>query len=334
MRPMNPADTLVVGIDGGGTRTRVVAVDGTGVLVGHREVGSINLDDVPWDAARHRLRDALAALRRDTGRDGPFDAGFLGMGGVLAARDRDAMRDLAAQAGLAPDERIGVHHDAFAALEGGLLGAPGIIVVAGTGSISFGRNGDGAEAKCGNWGPALGDEGSGHWLGREALRATAHAYDGRRPETSLARTTLAWLGIDDPDELLGRVHRNDLTRSTIASYAPTVLRLADEGDPVATDIVRDGTRLLATTVRIVHGRLFEAETVEGIIIGGLGGNETYRAAFEQAVHAVAPNLRFVEPSLRPVLGSARLALRQASIVPDANIDRNLLAASDVLPESF
>lgn len=334
MRPMNPADTIVVGVDGGGTRTRVVAVDGTGVLVGHHEGGSINLDDVSRDAARHRLRDALTALRRDIGRDGPFDAGFLGMGGVLAARDRDSMRDLAVEAGLATKERIGVHHDAFAALEGGLLGAPGIIVVAGTGSISFGRNDAGAEAKCGNWGPSIGDEGSGHWLGREALRATAHAYDGRRPETSLARTTLTWLGLDDPDELLERFHRDDLTRSAIASYAPTVLRLADEGDPVATDIVGEGTRLLATTVGIVYGRLFEPETVEGIIIGGLAGSETYRAAFEQAVHAVAPNLRFVEPALRPVLGAARIALRQAAIVPDADIDQNLLAASSVLPESF
>lgn len=331
---MNPADRLVVGVDGGGTRTRLVAVDGTGMLVGHHEVGSINLDDVPRDAARHRLRDALEALRQVVGRDGPFDAGFLAMGGVLAARDRASMRHLAVEAGLAPEERIGVHHDAFAALEGGLLGAPGIIVVTGTGSISFGRNGDGAEAKCGNWGPSLGDEGSGHWLGREALRATAHAYDGRRPETSLARTTLAWLGVDDPDELLERVHRDDLTRSVIASYAPTVLRLADEGDPVASSIVREGTRLLATTVAIVYGRLFEAETVDGIVIGGLASNEIYRTAFEEALLAVAPNLRFVEPALRPVLGSARIALRQAAIVPNAEIDRNLLTASSVLPTSF
>ncbi len=331
---MNPADMIVVGIDGGGTRTRIVAVDGTGVLVGYAEFDSINLDDVPRDDAHLRLREALANLRQEVGRNAPFDAGFLGMGGVLAARDRASMRRLATAAGLAHEERIGVHHDAFAALEGGLLGAPGIIVVAGTGSICFGRNHDGHEAKCGNWGPSLGDEGSGHWLGREALRATAHAYDGRRPQTSLARAALTWLGIDDPDELLERVHRNDLTRSVIASFAPTVLRLAREGDPVATDIVREGTRLLATTVDIVYRQLFEPEPVDGIVIGGLAGDENYWDAFDQAVHAVVPNLRIVRPVLRPVLGSARIALRQVGIVPSDDIDENLLAASATLPASF
>ena len=331
---MNPADIIVIGIDGGGTRTRAVAVDGVGVLVGHKEFGSINLDDVPQDEAQLRLLEAITDLRGESGRDKAFDAAFLGMGGVLSARDRASMRRLALDAGLAHEDRVGVHHDAFAALEGGLLGAPGIIVVAGTGSICFGRNREGREATCGNWGPSLGDEGSGHWLGREALRATAHAYDGRRPETSLARAALAWLDIDDPDDLLARVHRDDLTRSVIASFAPTVLRLAREDDPVANDIVREGTRLLATTVDTVYRQLFAPAPVDAIVVGGLAGDAIYWEAFDQSVHAVLPNLRIVRPVLRPVLGAARMALRQAGVLPDDGIDENLLAASTDLPASF
>lgn len=326
--------TVVLAIDGGGTRTRLVAADGGGRLLGHAESTSINLaDHAPEDAVRV-LRAAVTHLREaaDLG-DAPIDDAFFAVGGVLTERDREAVRNVAAAAGVAPAGRTGIHHDAFAALEGGLLGKDGMIVVAGTGSICFGRAADGREAKCGNWGPLLGDEGSGHWLGREALRAVVHAHDGRGGSTSLASAALSYLGIERIDDMLRRVHADGFDRAAVARFAPIVLELAERGDAVAREILRRGCRELARCVAVVQDRLFAGAGSSLLATGGLGKNPTYIGEFVRQVRRLAPGASLEAPALPPVLGALRLSLVLAGNSASDEIDARLREASEELPAS-
>lgn len=320
----------VLGIDGGGTRTRAAVLDETGRMRAFAEGASVNLDDHPPAEATRRLQELLAELRRtDPSASAPFDAAFLGLGGVLSRRDRHEARRVAFAAGLAAEGALQVHHDAYVALEGGLSGAPGVLVVAGTGSNCFGRAADGAEARSGNWGPILGDEGSGHWLGLEAIRATARAHDGRGRPGPLSDAVLAWLGLDDPEELLRAVHVGGPSRADIAAFAPTLLRLAAEGDPVARDILARGCDELASCLQVVAVTLFpRADTVPVLVTGGLGANPTWWDAFAAAASDRVPAIVWRTAQLPPVLGAGRLALTRAGVRVDAAVDRALRNAAD------
>ncbi len=325
--------TVVVGIDGGGMRTRLVAADAEGRVRAAVEAASINPDDHDEAHVAQVLRAAVAELARDAARSG-FDAAFLALGGVRSEHDRRAALRMAEAAGVAPADRIGVHHDAFAALEGGLLGAPGALLVAGTGSIVFGRDGDGREATCGDWGPLFGDEGSGHWLGREALRAVAHAYDGRGGATVLTDVVRARLAIDSVDELLRRIHDADVDRAAIASLAPDVLRAVRDGDAVADGILGRGCQELARCVALIAERLFAGSQLPLVVTGGLTKDATYLAALQRRVREAAPSARFTEARLPPVLGAVRLALARAGWPASAEVDGRLVRARKSLPASF
>lgn len=326
--------TRVLGIDGGGTTTRLVLADGDGHILGARSAASINLDDHPREHAVRVLREAVGTLAGAGGNHAwAVDAAIFAVGGVASDRDRGAMRSVAVEARVAAPERIGVHHDAFAALQGALLGRGGMLLVLGTGSVCFGRTDDGREAKCGNWGPLLGDEGSGHWLGLEAVRAVVRSHDGREGVTALSGDVLAALDIGHPYDVLRRIHESDVDRTRIAGLAPILLRHAADGDALARDILDRGCALLAECVAVVHRRLFLQEHVELAFTGGLTKSATYMAAMEKRL-GVVPDVRLADAALPPVLGAVRLALAMAGRAPTPAVDARLAAAQADLPDAF
>lgn len=298
--------------------------DGEGRVVGGTVAESINLDDHPEQHAVRVLRAALAELSAtDEGGPPEVDAAYFCLGGVLDEVDRRAVRAVARAAGLSAAVSVSVAHDALGALVGGLAGREGMVLVAGTGSVCFGRTHDGREALCGNWGPLIGDEGSGYWLGREALRAVARARDGRGATTALVSDVLDALAIDHPDGLLRRIHQPDVDRGVIAGLAPLVLARATEGDQVAEQVVDRGCALLCECVEVVRAALFTAGDAELTTTGGMTKNPTYMRALEQQLALRAPGVRLVAPALPPVLGAARLALELAGCRVTPEVDARL-----------
>jgi N-acetylglucosamine kinase-like BadF-type ATPase len=151
--------------------------------------------------------------------------------------------------------RVIVVNDALIALAAGSRGEPGIVIIAGTGSIAYGRNARGATARAGGWGHMIGDEGSGYWIGREALAAVMRASDGRGPSTELTGEVLRHFDVTDLSRLPRIVYDREQPRMSVAALGPTVQQASDRGDAVATRILERATEELALAARSVAERL-------------------------------------------------------------------------------
>ena len=179
----------------------------------------------------------------------------LGMAG--ADRDdeqalvRDIMRRIGARA------RVVVVNDALVALVAGIGDGPGVVIISGTGSIAYGRSADRA-ARAGGWGHVLGDEGSGYWIGRQALRAVARGADGRGPATSLTPRVLNHFAVAKPADLIAEVYDRQLPHHALAQIARLVQQARDEGDEVATQILEQAAHELVRAARSVVERLSHA----------------------------------------------------------------------------
>jgi glucosamine kinase len=194
----------VAGVDGGGSKTRTVVADETGRVLGTADgppsavrAGAVGGAEHSADVVAAAVRDALEAAGLTGARVQAIVAGVAGTG---REPERDALWQALTARAVA--EEISVVPDAAIALDDAFGDGPGVLLIAGTGSVAFARGPDGTFARAGGWGPVLGDEGSGGWLGRRALNAAVASLDGREPETALANALLAAVELDDPAGLV------------------------------------------------------------------------------------------------------------------------------------
>jgi glucosamine kinase len=321
--------TFVVGIDGGGTRTRAVIVDASGIELGRGEsAGAVATAGEPEKAAGAVVAAIAAALadmsaagsdtvaRSDTAAifdpktgfpavDLPAAVLFAGLagGGVKAAREgvASALEEL----GVARSVRVGT--DVEAAFADAFPEGPGILLIAGTGSIAWGRDVDGGLHRVGGWGQQLGDEGSGYALGMNALRLVTRAHDGRAGPTRLTEVLLVATGCALVDELVP--WSADASKSGVAALAPLVVEAADGGDEAAGLIVEAAVDDLVAHVSVLRATV--GPEVEIVLWGGLladGGPLGARALSALEREGCAVSSRTVDPPM----GAARIA---RSILP-------------------
>lgn len=182
---------VVVGIDGGGTKTQAMLMDENGKVLGSGLGGPSNYDDIGVEATTANIAGAVESACQASGIERrSFDAAFLGLAGVVSPTDRNIIHTIATSLELAPSERIQVDHDCRIALAGGLSGRPGMAQIAGTGASSYGRTSDGREWRSGGWGHLLSDEGSSYWFGIEAIKVALRCYDGRQAPSTLYNQVL------------------------------------------------------------------------------------------------------------------------------------------------
>jgi N-acetylglucosamine kinase-like BadF-type ATPase len=188
------SEEVLVVLDGGGTRTRCLAISRSGLVLGGAESAASNDLQVGAGAAlaavEQALREAIAAGGVPRDRVAAVSAGLAGVDvdGAGGGRWVDAFRAMGFPTAF-------VHGDMMAAHRGALAHAPGIVAVAGTGSVTVGIGDDGEVVKVGGWGPIYGNEGSAQWIGREGLRAAARAADGRGPSTLLVERLGRGVGV-------------------------------------------------------------------------------------------------------------------------------------------
>lgn len=314
-------DGVVLGIDGGGTRTRAVLVDAGGTVLGVGVAEGSNVHDVgPTVAGRH-LRAAVErawAVREGAPRR-IVAAGFC-LAGLVTDADRTVAMAAVAEAGLLTDGTILVlDHDGAAAVAGAHLGDPGLVLIAGTGSACYGRGVDGAVLRVGGWGWWFGDEGSGAWLGREALVAVAEATDGRGSATALSAAVLEQLECSDADELLYRVYVRGLDRAGTASLAPLVFVSAAERDAVASAIVQRAADHLARAVEAAV-RAIGTERPPLALVGGVATAAAMRAPLDRALERRGVDVDIVDAAVAPPFGAALLALERRGPVTTGTLE--------------
>lgn len=303
---------LFLGIDGGGSGTRVLAIDAAGAVVGRGGAGPSNPNQVGWDGVARAIREAAAG----SGAAGPFAGVHAGIAGVATPEARAKVCTVLAELGLGAPGVTSAGHDLEIALAGGLSGRPGVVLVAGTGSACFGRNARGDAWQAGGWGPVLDDAGGGYWLGLRAIMTAVRSEDGRGPATALRTVVLGATGALTLRDVLAMIQDGSLDRKAVAALAPQVIGAAQRKDPSAQVVVALGAAELGLMAGAVATKLgMAAGEVEVAITGGVGKSVVYGAVVEAAVKKRVAGARFTKPELSAVAGAVVLAATRAG-APD------------------
>jgi N-acetylglucosamine kinase-like BadF-type ATPase len=302
---------IFLGIDGGGTGCRAVLVDETGAVLGVGSAGSSHYHNVGIKSATNQLQCAThAALRQARLSKDSIEVAFLGLSGIKGSTDIVRMTAAVKSAGLAPAGTITVANDLWNALAGGLEGAPGIALIAGTGGNCLGQDASGKSFMCGGWGWLLDDLGAGFGIGTAGLRAAVRAADKRGDSTRLLDAALAFLGVSDPDALSERIYGGNCSPSSVAAFAPVVSRLASEGDARALAILEGGAEALAELISTTASNLAFSRPPDIVLLGGcICSGGPYRPLVERAVQRACPQGRLRAPMHGPLYGAALNALR-------------------------
>jgi N-acetylglucosamine kinase-like BadF-type ATPase len=210
-----------------------------------------------------------------------------------------------------PIPEISLETDARVALAGATGNLPGIVIIAGTGSIACGINARGRFARAGGWGPTMGDEGSGSYIGRRALEAVVMAYDYRGEPTSMMEPVLRHFGVLSPPELPPVIYDSPAeVLGKIAQLSKIVVNAAQEGDKVAVEILKDAAVELARAATAVIEQLrMEKESFIVAYVGGVfEAGELILAPLRDEIQKVAPNAEIAPPIDPPVIGAVKMAI--------------------------
>jgi len=245
-----------LGIDGGGTKTRCVLADET-VILARVICGGSNMIRLGEAQAGEALRSAIQQVC-SAARISPQQISATSVGAAGAARPEISakIRSLLGELALRNVEVVG---DTVIALEAAFGSGPGIIAIAGTGSIVYGRNAAGDTARAGGWGFAVSDEGSGHWIGRRSISAILNAHD-EGCATALTDLIFKSWKIGTIDELVQ--HANSTPPPDFSRLFAVVLRAADGGDSIARALLAEAGSKLAALAAIVIRRLAQKKTSE------------------------------------------------------------------------
>ena len=295
----------MLGIDAGGTKTVCLLADADGRILSQARGGGANLQaagELEVEKVLHRVMEEAIGER-----DVRPHAVCLGIAGVDRPGDADAVRGIMHRLGF--KSRTLIVNDALVALVAGVGDDPGVVLVAGTGSIAYGRDAEGRAARSGGWGYLLGDEGGGFWIGRAALAAVVRQFDGRGPATMLTELVLEEMRLANPTELIHAIYDKGLQRRAITGIAAVVQRGADAGDATASEILSRAGAELAAAAASVIGRLgMRGEVFRTVLAGGIfRGIPALVADVRARLSEIAPRSETGLLMVEPAVGAVHLA---------------------------
>ena len=298
---------FIIGIDGGGTATRLEMRDTEGRFLSRKTFGPFNITGIGKDAFLERLHEIFCYCGDLT----KCASLCIGGAGVSQKETDELLNSKLRAAGFSGV--LTLCGDCEIALRGAMSG-PGCILIVGTGSIVYGKNEIGENMRVGGYGHLIDDRGSGYALGRDALAHTAQTLDGCFPSNSLADAILQYLGTNDSAGIVNFVYSAETGKDDIAALAPVVLRMADSGDQFAVEILRKNSDDLALMSRVLIRRL-NLHVPRIAAAGGLLANENiYRRMVVKKLSAFA---EVIDPEHDALYGAVTLAwevLRKKNIM--------------------
>ena len=307
--PPDPGAIFVLGIDAGGTKTVCQLADGAGNILAESRGPGANLQAAGELQVEKVLHDVMEEAVGEL--DIRPTAICLGIAGVDREDDAAIVRGIMKRIGF--KARVVVVNDALVALEAGVPSAPGVVIIAGTGSIAYGRNEAGEAARAGGWGYVLGDEGSGYWIGRAALRAVLRESDQRGPKTALTPLLLRHFGVTQAQNLLHEVYHSNLRPSAIGALAQCVQQAFSAADEVAIGILRAAADELEGSGMSVARRLgLIGKSITYVLSGGIFRAVPWlRVELQRRLPVRSPNSSAVLLEREPASGAVTLALQEA-----------------------
>jgi N-acetylglucosamine kinase len=299
-------------VDGGGSKTEAIVIDDTNKAHGRGLAGPSNHLRVGIETATRNIERAVNIALVEAGiaiRN--VEYAYCGIAGAdhPAHRQRviDSLRIFF------PGGNFIVDTDARIALTGAIGFGSGAVIIAGTGSVAFGRNAAGEEARAGGWGPTIGDEGSGYAIARDGLSAIVRAHDGRGAATKMTELLCYDYDMCSPEDLPRFVYATTTHADDIARYGKLVIEAARVGDAIAKEILERAGRELALTVAAVARRLRMTDTEFPVayVGGAWNAGDMLLTPVRTRLQAEAPRATLMPPKNTPAEGAAMMAIRAA-----------------------
>lgn len=309
----------VLGVDCGGTSTKVLAADFSGRILGSGRGGPANYAVDGYEQVMQTVRNAVLEALREGGIS--WDA-VLAEGAVLAAgvsgttipgstvKLEQGWRELGFR-------QVAVTHDAFIALMGALSGQDGAIVISGTGSIGFGRWA-GRYVQMGGWGYILGDEGSSFWITKQVVRRLCQGRDGMAErDVELEQAVLEHFQVQSVDEVVQIVYQVPINRGYLGSLTPVIVKLAQGGNASSQAIIKEAGRELGRLAGAVVDKLNSGG--RPCRVGACGGvfaaGEVILEPMQAALAEKAPYAQVTLPDFDPVVGALLVGYDKLGITP-------------------
>jgi N-acetylglucosamine kinase-like BadF-type ATPase len=308
---MSDEHTYFLGVDGGASKTSALVTDEQGEPLGDGLAGPSNHLRVGIETAARNIERAVnkALVAADvTSREIVW--AYCGIAGADHPAHRQEVVDSLSI--FFPRGNFTVDNDARIALTGAVGYGGGVVVIAGTGSVAFGRNEAGQESRAGGWGPIVGDEGSGFGIARAALGAIVRAWDGRGPETRMTDMLRNEWNMK-PEDIPRFVYAPATHTDDIARFGKLAIDAAGAGDAVARAILDDGGRELGECVVAVAKRLDMLATAFPVSYtgGAFNAGALLLDPMRKVILAAAPKATIAPPAKTPVQGAAMMAMHAA-----------------------
>jgi N-acetylglucosamine kinase-like BadF-type ATPase len=303
-----------IGIDGGGTKTDGIIIQENGQVLAHQSGGAANMQTVGVERACDEIKSVVEGLAAKAGLNGENDVTlFAGLAGAGRPEDQKAL--VARLAEVIAAAKISVNSDAIAALYGAFPSGTGIILIAGTGSICYGKDRWDRHYRTGGWGFLLGDEGSGYFLGQQAIIAALKSVDGRGKATVLRQRIETAFSLESIEKIISPLYSGQISRTDVAALAPVVFDAARNGDHAALHIIEKAGHDLGELIAgLARQARIERQQVTVALIGSIfQQREMLIPYMQEAAEKVVAGVAFVEPRCSPVVGAVLLAMRSEKI---------------------
>jgi len=297
-----------IGIDGGGTNSRLLAVDQSYNFIGNAFGGSTNLASNSKEFVYNNLKNIVDKFLKKSNMKIEDCVGIcIGSAGIDSVSSSLAMEQILKVIGFTC--RIIAVNDSLLALAAVTKGGPGVVVISGTGSIAYGMDSNGKSVRCGGWGHILDDCGSAYWMGKEALKCALRSYDGRGEKTILEEIFQEEFQIENVSDCMERVYYR-FDKAEIAGYALYVKEGAARKDNVCMKIIDTASKELFILADTVIKKIKEDSPVVIVSGGAILNNDILFSSFRMHMDKHYPGIKVIKINKEPVMGAIHLIVSQ------------------------
>lgn len=303
----------LLAVDGGGTKTIAVIADENGTILAKGYAGTSNYHVAGKEGAKNTLKDAMKDLfnqlpeeiRPHSAEPVRVKRAVFALAGIDTTIDEENVKEIVHQAlreKKVDIREVIVENDALSVLLGATTNFPGVLLIAGTGSIAYAHDGKGNYSRAGGFGHRLGDEGGGYWIGKQAISAVLKMKDGRGKDTLLHDLVLQQFGFTTHEQLYNWVYGSDFSIDQVASLAETVENATEKGDEVSRLILEQAVeelyQLVVTAANRVH---IVDQPSKLLLLGGVLQNGKFiKENLLEKLKEPMPNMEITETNKEPI----------------------------------